>query len=305
MLLIRCCAFLGFFAITFPTLQAAGHCPGKVASIPLRVVENSLVVVPVQVNHSGPYDFLVDTGAQISTIDRSLAAELHLKIEGMTGVSGVATYSRSDWATIELLQSGASSIPQSIALIQDIPQLRSADSRIRGILGDNFLEHFDLLIDNGQHVLCLDETKALARAVKGEHVALVEPYGAEDDLPFTRPMVVSAHLSAFHMRPVILRLDSGSNAPLLYAADRRVREVSAGGALHLKRIVDGVEQVFAELPAQSVQVVPRSICQISFVIPMNSVGIGPPPREDGLLPTFAFQRVFISYADRYAVLQSW
>jgi Aspartyl protease len=305
MWLISCCAFISFAATTFPTLHAAAHCPGKAASIPLRVVQSSLIVVPVQINHSGPYDFLVDTGAQISTVDHSLAVELHLKVEGVTGLGGVATYSRSDWATIELLQSGASSVTNSLAFIRDIPQLSGADSRIRGILGENFLAHFDLLIDNGHHVLCLDKTEALARAVKGEHVALAEPYGAENDLPFTRPIVVSARLSASHMAPVILRLDSGSNAPLLYAADPHIRKVSAGGVLPLKRIVDGVEQLFAVLPAQNVWVGAQSIRQISFVIPMNSIGIGPSPREDGLLPTFAFQRVFISYAGRYTVLESW
>ena len=304
MWLMNCCVFISFAATTFPT-HAAAHCPGNAASIPLRVVQSSLIVVPVQINHSGPYDFLVDTGAQISTVDRSLAAELHLKIEGVTGLGGVATYSRSDWTTLELLQSGASSVTNSLALIRDIPQLSGTNSRIRGILGENFLEHFDVLIDNGHHVLCLDHTEALAHAVKGEHVALAEPYGAENDLPFTRPIVVSARLSASHMAPVILRLDSGSNAPLLYAADPHIRQVSAGGVLPLKRIVDGVEQLFAVLPAQNVWVGSQSIRQISFVVPMNSVGIGPSPREDGLLPTFAFQRVFISYASRYTVLESW
>jgi hypothetical protein len=305
MSLIQCLAFISLAAITLPTLHAAPHCPGNVASIPLRLVQSSLIVVPVQINHFGPYDFLVDTGAQISTVDPSLASELHLKIQGMTGVGGVATYARSELASLALLQSGTYSVTNSIAVIHDIAQLKAADSRIRGILGENFLEHFDLLIDNRQHVLCLDDSKTLALAVKGEHVALEEPHGSEDDLPFTRPIIVAARLSASHMAPVLLRLDSGSNAPVLYTADPSIRKVSTSGAPLLKRIVNAVEQVFAVLPAQDLQVGPQSIRQVSFVLPMNSIGNGPAPREDGLLPTLVFRRVFISYADRYAVLESW
>jgi hypothetical protein len=45
--------------------------------------------------------------------------------------------------------------------------------------------------------------------------------------------------------------------------------------------------------------------QVSFVIPMNGVGSGPSPREDGLLPTSAFERVFISYSRNYAALDPW
>jgi hypothetical protein len=109
------------------------------------------------------------------------------------------------WASVGLLQSGAYSVTDSIAFIRDIAQLKAADSRIRGILGENFLEHFDLLIDYRQHVLCLDNSKILARAVKGEHVALAEPYGSANDLPFTQPIIVFAHLSASPVSRVTLR----------------------------------------------------------------------------------------------------
>jgi hypothetical protein len=73
----------------------------------------------------------------------------------------------------------------------------------------------------------------------------------------------------------------------------------------LKRVVNGVEQAFAVLPAQDLLVGPESIRQISFVMPMNAVGNGPAPREDGVLPTLMFQRVFISCEHRYAILDPW
>ena len=73
------------FAIVLPALQAEPHCPGNIASLRLRLVQRSqIIIVPVTINHSGPYDFLVDTGTQVTSVDPALAGELHLKIEGTT-----------------------------------------------------------------------------------------------------------------------------------------------------------------------------------------------------------------------------
>ncbi|WP_433967525.1 aspartyl protease family protein [Tunturiibacter gelidiferens] len=84
-------SFRPFFAcVSFATLSltvlAEPHCPGKVASLPVRIVQGSQIIVPLWVNQNGPYDFLVDTGAQITTVDSSLASELQLSVQGITGV---------------------------------------------------------------------------------------------------------------------------------------------------------------------------------------------------------------------------
>src|SRR5213595_1407849 len=61
------------------TLDAETRCPGNVASVPLRLVNGYQMIVTVSVNHSAPYDFLLDTGTQSSMIDPALANELHVK----------------------------------------------------------------------------------------------------------------------------------------------------------------------------------------------------------------------------------
>jgi hypothetical protein len=256
------------------------------------------------INHTGPYDFLVDTGSQISTIDPALAASLHLKIDGTTGVSGVATHSRRPFASLDLIEVGNHSVPQALTVIEDIPELEAADPRIRGILGQNFLARFDLLIDNSRHILCLDESGSLAQAIRGAHVPLEKPHGPRDDLPFTQPMIVSARLAIADVVPVLLRLDSGSNVAVLYAVPRLLR-ASVSWAPTLQRVVNGVEQALAVLPAQDILVGACPVRQMSFAIFMNGIGGGPIPREDGLLPTAAFKRVFISYSKNYAALEPW
>ena len=53
-----------------------------------------------------------------------------------------------------------------------------------GIVGENFLTHFDPLIDNERQALCLDDTGAMAAGMKGTRIALAQPYGTDRDLPF-------------------------------------------------------------------------------------------------------------------------
>jgi hypothetical protein len=118
-------------------------------------------------------------------------------------------------------------------------------------------------------------------------------------------MIVSVRLTTADVAPVLLRLDSGSNTALLYAAQPRIMRASISRAPELKRVVNGVEQAFAVLPAQDFLVGASLVRQVSFVIPINEVSTGPIPREDGLLPTAAFKRVFISYSENYAALEPW
>jgi hypothetical protein len=301
----RCLLIAGLVCLVLPAALGEAHCPGNVASLTLRLVQSSIIVIPIEINHSGPYDFIVDTGAQVTTVEPRLASELHLKNEGTAGVGGVATFARLAYAKLGLIEAAGHSVANSIVVIQELAQLKTADPRIRGILAANFIEHFDVLIDNGQKIMCLDESGTLAAALKGEHIALAEPRGSQRDLPFTRPILVSASLSAVEGAPVLLRLDSGSNALLLYADDSRLRKEIKNPRPALTRFVNGVEQSFGILPPQDVHVGKQSLKHVSFAMPLNAIGIGPQPREDGLLPTIAFQRVFISCSGGYVSLDPW
>src|ERR1700690_4380548 len=95
MSILKWLAALGFAAVMLPAVQAESHCPGNLNSLPLRLVQRSQIVVPVSINHAGPFDFMVDTGAQVTRVDPVLAADLHLKPQGTAGVVGVGVYARA------------------------------------------------------------------------------------------------------------------------------------------------------------------------------------------------------------------
>jgi len=134
-------------AVGIPAIKAEPHCPGNVNSLPFRLVQHSQIVVPVTINNTGPYDFLVDTGAQIMTVDPALAAELQLKTRGTAGVTGVGVYARAPLTQLESVDAGTYVVENVLAVVQNLGQTQLADHRVRGVLAGNFLEHFDLLID--------------------------------------------------------------------------------------------------------------------------------------------------------------
>ena len=297
-------ASIALAAAILPVLHAEPHCPGNVPSLRLRLVQRSQIIVPITINHTGPYDFLVDTGAQVTTVDPALAAELHLKIEGTTGFVGVSFRTRPAFAHLDTLEAGSHPLANPLVVIQSLEHLQAADPRIRGILGGNFLGHFDVLIDYAHSVLCLDDAKVMQPEVKGKHIALVTRPHPEGGVLPTEPLIISVHLSGIPGRPLLQLLDSGTNVPLLYDSGKDMAGGFSVSTPIRDRGPDGAERVFAILPPQDMQIGTLTFHQISFVTPAARKDI-PKVEVDGLLPTAIFRCVYISYADRFVVLEPW
>ena len=80
----------------------------------------------------------------------------------------------------------------------------------KSILDDDFLEHFDLLIDSANRLLCLDNSATMCAEVKGPRIPLLATAEADRGL-----LIITARLSA-GLRPVRLLLDSGANVAILF-----------------------------------------------------------------------------------------
>src|ERR1700693_535746 len=89
MSLIKYLASISLAAVALPTLHSQPHSPGNIASLPFHLVQRSRIIVPVGINHTGPYEFLLDTGAGSTIVDPLLATELHLETQGPAEVAGV------------------------------------------------------------------------------------------------------------------------------------------------------------------------------------------------------------------------
>ena len=104
------------------------------------------------------------------------------------------------------------------------------------------------------------------------------------------------------LRPILLQLDSGSDGPILYPGSEQP-EVQT--LIHAAALQGGnatsAQRAFAVVPPQNMQIGNHILTHISFVTPVIVVKNLPKQREDGLLPTLLFQRVFISGTDHFVV----
>jgi len=134
-------------AFTSISSQAETRCPGNVAGLRPRIVARALIVIPVKVNNAGPFDFIVDTGSQITVIDPTLASELRLKLLGSAGLVSVSGIAQASVGILDLIEADKHAVKKAYVVVQDLGAIREADAHIRGVLRLNFLSHFGLLTD--------------------------------------------------------------------------------------------------------------------------------------------------------------
>jgi hypothetical protein len=262
-------------------------------------VANALLVIPVKVNGLGPYDFMVDTGSELNVVDPALAAQLKLKSQGQVGLIATATVSQASVVVLDSLETGSRRIANAIAAVQDLGPVQAADRRIRGVLGENFLRHFDLLIDYRHHLLCLDDTKLMQTQLRGEPIPLISSKDGNTNSQISDRLVVYVNLASA-LRPILLQVDSGSDGPILYGGKKDLLEPLLKRT-HLQEPAAGqARSAFAVLPPQDMTLGSRTIRKVPFVTPVKA-SLNPDRNEDGILPTVLFQRVFVSHADRYIV----
>jgi len=300
--------FLAYAALTatcLSVLHAEPHCPGNVDSLRLPMASRSRIIVPVKINHVGPFNFLLDTGAQATMVDPSLATELNLKIQGGADFGGVGFLKHASLAHVDLLEAGSKSVANTLVLVQDLDGFQAAGLNIQGVLGGNFLGHFTVLIDYAHHMLCLDDANRMQTEVKGEHIALATMPQMANEVPGTVPLIVPVRMPGSGIRPLLLKLDSGSNVTFIYDPDKCLALGLQKGARLQGNSADGVQRGFALLPPQDMQIGKHTLPLVPLVrLAVNGRDI-PAHEVDGLLTTGLFRSVYISYADRFVVLEPW
>jgi hypothetical protein len=282
------------------TLTAETHCPGNVVSVPLHFVNSYQMVVAVSVNHSGPYDFLLDTGTQFTMVDPSLAAELHLRNQDSIPVDGTGFHAAASSAQLDQLAIGSHAVAHLEAVVYNLRNLKSFDLHLRGVLGEDFLQHFDMLIDNAHKMLCLDESSAMRVDMKGSHIALVTPMDGEDVPP--NSLIIPVRLPGA-ARPLHLKLDSGANAPFLYGASQFAPAAKLRSASLHGTGTDGTQRAFVALPPQDMKIGSLEFSKVPFFTLAGAAKEDSTSGFDGLLTMGLFRRVFICHSDHFAVLE--
>jgi hypothetical protein len=132
--------------------------PRGPATLPLQVVTGSngqtAALVSVHVGASGPFSFILDTGASRSVISTQIANELGLPVSGtigpVRGVGGVVA--RAPVTEVTQWRMGNVALPPTELVILDLGGGRGPD----GLLGSDVLSHFGTVnVDFSRGVLVL------------------------------------------------------------------------------------------------------------------------------------------------------
>ena len=105
----------------------------------------------VFINGQGPFKFLVDTGSQTNQIDAAIAQKLALiptfRVEMATS-NGAALVPGSRVQEVSL---GDAIATQQEFMFTSLESIRTVSPNIQGVLGQEFLAHFDYLLDLANH----------------------------------------------------------------------------------------------------------------------------------------------------------
>ena len=259
----------------------------------LRATDRGYLVVQVSLNDCGPYSFLLDTGSNRTLVRNDLLNTLRISA-GSPVAANMAT------GVSYLQQTVVSSVAVAGLAVHDLAiegidagQISRLGESVEGVLGEDFLKHFDLLIDNHAKTLTLDDAGDLASSLAGDHLPLSFS-GTRDGHATVDRVVLDLKLPSSSQTEHFL-IDSGANYALFFPSKPLPRQgrTTTGGTL----------QTFSG----------SARCRADFVtlamgkntLPEVGLGFCPGMRSnvdvDGLLPTSTFARLFISHAGAYAM----
>lgn len=283
-------------ALGVASVHAGPACPAGIPATPILPLESAQIAVPVDIDGTGPFKFLLDTGSQVTVLEPSLAEQLELPSVGSVGVVSVGGQSTASLAAVQRIGIGPNEIRLARVAVMDLAAIQKVHPLVRGVLGQDFLAHFDLLIDRPHMLLCFDQSGRMQSELDGEHVPVLRSVAVPGDPSFTDPVLIEARLQGSGSAPSVLKLDCGGNVPLLFEEKetRKSGKIREGSVLGRRTPL-----AFRNLSPRNVIIGTRRLRRVTFLTPASAST--PRDGEDGLLPITLFKRVFISNRDRFVI----
>ena len=241
----------------------------------------ALVTAAVHVDGRGPFRFLVDTGAQSTMIQASLASELKLQPEFRVELVTVNGTRLTPGAKLRTLRLGATVLPELEVLFHDLTEARRLDPAIRGVLGANALAHFDYSLTPRTGRLDTGTTRPLA----GE----VIPFSVVDGR-----ITVQARMGR---EDLALALDSGASHMVLFRTPEAMAKTHA--ITTTVSTMDGARNVVPTVWTADMTFAGRLRIGMQ---PAAIVGQDE-AKVEGLLPASLFKKIFVDHARRELVVE--
>jgi hypothetical protein len=145
-----------------PTLAVGGD------DVKARKVETRLSV-EVRVNDRGPYQFIVDSGADTSVIGMRIARDLQLPLATPVILNAMTARNVVDRVKVDRLTVGSSTIGDL-----ELPALREVDVGGAGMIGIDALVHQRLMLDFEKRLIKVEDARIPVMHEPGEIVILAK-----------------------------------------------------------------------------------------------------------------------------------
>ena len=258
-----------------------------------KQVQNQLIV-QVTVNGAGPFDFIFDTGASSTVIDLALAKQLELSPVESSSVLTVAGSKTVPRYRLDSLALGPKSVQNPTVLCTELREIHAISTKIRGVLGQNFLTQFDYILNYRDQRIEFEENGEFANTLQGARLAVERDRGR---------VVIVTHPSSPRKQASRLVMDSAASSVVVFKAasknsDLEIElDVNLGinastivgsqtmstGRLRELRIGD---EKFADLPVR--------------VVENRAAAEG--RSESGLLPTRLFRSIYFNNTQNFVIL---
>lgn len=263
-------------------------------------IHGYLLIIPVMIDGTGPYDFVIDTGASITILDERLFRDLHLGPTGLRPLSGIVSEGRRPTTVLhELSVAGLSIEGLSVVGVRNLSTaFPSAARRIDGVLGDDFLCQYDLLIDNRNHTITFDTGRELITELGGVRIPMNNQSQVGFEVYRHRPMI-GLNVPSYSQKSIEVLVDSGAQTVVLLPRDtgRMTSRLGEGAIATSITVLGGTIRCASwngnlrsgNLPFGE---------HILTVCPRLA---GQPLDNEGSLPTALFRSIFIAHREAFVI----
>ena len=247
------------------------------------------MVVQARVNGAGPFSFLVDTGTTRTVIDPDLASQLQVPAIGEVNVTTVLHYRQDKLVRLQDVQLGEASISGLGAMVDKLTRQKMLVPGIRGVLGEDFLSRFDLLIDYKERVIRFGEPPPAGERCR------FEATGQYQGAPTTNRLLIDVEFMEVSGNKVQLQLDTGARTPELFPASRDAHPSQPwGSSMATSSGANGViVHSNVTLRIGNTMIPGQDVVQSRRAVAFDAAG---------LLPAAIFRRIYISHSGGFVVM---
>ena len=167
----------------------------QIVTAKIRLDDLSMMIVPVSINGAGPYDFVLDTGSSKTIVNRKLSEKLGLSLLGDNNFVGALATTRMSVVRVNSLTVAGATVQGGEIFSSDRPA--TVNGKVRGVLGEDFLRNFDVLIDYRHQSIRLEPPLgSMAQTATGEHLPLQLTGTYHGKLTYDR-LVISGRMQEF------------------------------------------------------------------------------------------------------------